>query len=351
MRIEDIDSNFKVENDFEEEDIVWFNAKDLPFTLYGVYHDVQEGYLRMPKDFAFSVTTGLLKFLYNKTAGGRVKFRTNSSFIGIKTEMEFSPLITNLSRVGQSGFDLYYDKDGEELFHSTFIMPLEYTDGWSASCKTDGEYHEYTIYMPTYDKVKNLYIALKKDAILDKTQGYSKSGTVLYYGSSITQGGCASRPGNCYPALISQWLQVDHINFGFCGNCKGEVAVAEYIASLPMSIFVCDYDYNAIGLENLEKTHLPFYRAFRKKKPDVPIIFISAPDVRYRPEKEVRREVIRKTYKTALSEGDNNVYFIDGGELFDGRGWRSCTVDGCHPNDLGFYRMAERIAKEIEPLL
>lgn len=93
---------------------------------------------------------------------------------------------------------------------------------------------------------------------------------------------------------------------------------------------------------------MPIYRAVRAKQPNLPIIFLSAPDILINPERFAeRREVIRETYQTALAEGDKNVYYIDGAELFAGDAWDSCTVDGCHPNDFGFYRMAMRIEKEL----
>ena len=115
-----------------------------------------------------------------------------------------------------------------------------------------------------------------------------------------------------------------------------------------MSIFVCDYDHNAPDTEYLKKTHMPFYHAIRAKQPNLPIIFISAPDILMAPDcYSPRREVIRETYQAAVDEGDKNVYLIDGAELFAGESWDSCTVDGCHPNDFGFYRMAMRIEKEI----
>ena len=124
--------------------------------------------------------------------------------------------------------------------------------------------------------------------------------------------------------------------------------MVQYLADLKMSIFVCDYDHNAPDAEYLKKTHMPLYRAVRAKQPELPIIFVSSPDILQSPECFIpRREVIRETYQTALEEGDKNVYFIDGAELFAGEDWDSCTVDGCHPNDLGFYRMARRIEKEI----
>ena len=125
-----------------------------------------------------------------------------------------------------------------------------------------------------------------------------------------------------------------------------------YLASLDMSVFVCDYDHNAPSEEHLAATHWPLYCAMRKAKPDLPIILISAPDVLHNPDWFApRREIVRATYLRAKEAGDENIYWIDGGELFAGEDADSCTVDGCHPNDLGFYQMARAIEKVLAPLI
>ena len=130
--------------------------------------------------------------------------------------------------------------------------------------------------------------------------------------------------------------------------------MAEYLAGLKMRMLVCDFDHN-LPYEELKERHLPLYRTIRASQPELPIILMSAADVlmpHAKAEKLVeRREVIRQTYRTAIAEGDQNVYFIDGEEHFAGEDRDQCTVDRRHPNDLGFYRMAMRIEKEIIPLL
>lgn len=150
----------------------------------------------------------------------------------------------------------------------------------------------------------------------------------------------------------SRRLDTDYINLGFAGNCKAEAMMIQYLANLKMSVFVCDYDHNTPDAEYLQKTHLPLYRSIRAKQPNLPIVFLSAPTIIANMEEyAARREIIRESYREALNEGDENVYFIDGAELFAGEDWDSCTIDGVHPNDLGFYRMAMRIEKELGSLL
>jgi lysophospholipase L1-like esterase len=224
--------------------------------------------------------------------------------------------------------------------------------GYSSAIMTDGKMAQYTINFPLYDGVKELYIALKKDSVLEPPVSYRYEKPIVYYGSSITQGGCASRPGNSYQAIITRRLNIDHINLGFSGSGRAEKEMVQYLAGLDMCAFVCDYDYNCLSAEHLWQTHLPLYKAVRAAKPDLPIILISAPTVLKEPENfSERRAVVCATYDAAIADGDKNVHYIDGAELFAGECWDSCTVDGVHPNDFGFYRMAMRIENTLKPIL
>jgi hypothetical protein len=114
---------------------------------------------------------------------------------------------------------------------------------------------EITINFPLYSSVSALYIGLEENAVVEPSAGYKNKKPMVFYGSSITQGACASRPGNSYANIVSRTLGIDHINLGFSGNAKGEQTMADYIASLDMSVFVYDYDYNAPDPEHLQNTH------------------------------------------------------------------------------------------------
>ena len=359
--ISTIDKNLKVESDIREDGIVWFDVKDAPFSIFGMMYDQAQGcYVRMPQAVADKVSEGVAN-LNRQTAGGRVRFKTDSPFIGMKAEMDHTYMMPHMPLAGQSGFDLYRDTAQGSIYCHTFMPPVELRAGYSSAFREDGKNiaqytgdTEYTINFPLYDGVKNLYIALKKDATLAAARPYADVLPIVYYGSSITQGGCASRPGNSYQAIISRKLDMDFVNLGFSGSCRGERAMAEYLAALPMGIFVCDYDHNAPNADYLEKTHLSLYRAVRRGHPDVPIVFISAPDILLKgniSEFCRRREIVAATYGVSVAEGDKNTYLIDGETLFAGDGWDSCTVDGTHPNDLGFYKMAVRIGAEIEKII
>ena len=356
MRIEEIDKNFSRKNGIAEPRLIWMDVKEPPLEVYGVIFDEKAGcYVRMPMEVATQVSEWVSDLNCN-TSGGRVRFRTNSKVIGIHviTTESNGKVMPNMTLVGKSGFDVYRKRDEDEisLFYESFLPPVDSTKEYQSTFVTDGVWADYTINFPLYDGVKSLYVALEEGAEVRAATPYRNFLPIVYYGSSITQGGCASRPGNCYQAILSRKLNLDFINLGFSGNGKAEKEMVDYLANLKMSVLVCDYDHNAPDATYLQNTHLSFYKKVRSVQPDLPIIFLTAPDIlRNFSVFEERRKIIRETYQYALQTGDKKVFFIDGAELFAGIDWDLCTVDGTHPNDLGFYRMALRIEKELVPLI
>jgi lysophospholipase L1-like esterase len=250
---------------------------------------------------------------------------------------------------GSGGFDLYVRQAGQDRFVSTFRPSFGYTEGYESLFDfKSSEMREITINFPLYSDVCELYIGLEGGAKIEAPTPYSSEKPVVYYGSSITQGGCASRPGNAYPSILSRKYDLDFINLGFSGNARGEREIAEYIASLDMYAFVYDYDHNAHSAEYLEKTHEPMFKLIRASHPELPIIMMTGASMaRCFDNKELRREIIYKTYKNALDAGDKNVYFIDGSSLFRCDDGDMATVDRTHPNDYGFYRMAKAVESEL----
>ena len=132
--------------------------------------------------------------------------------------------------------------------------------------------------------------------------------------------------------------------------------MANAIGKLKLSAFVLDYDHNAPTVEHLRATHEPFFKAVREAQPDLPVIMLSRCDYpNYDREKiasaNERREIIRRTYLNAIDSGDKKVWFIDGECLFGRDDRDACTVDNCHPNDIGFYRMYQNILPTLKTAL
>lgn len=334
----------------------FYHARKAPFTLYGLLSESENApFCRIPETVAEKVSEGVLGLCRN-TAGGRIRFRTDSSCVAIKATMPGKCLMPHMPFTGSSGFDLYEITDGEYCYKGTFIPPIDRGRVFTSVIDLEtGKMRELVIHFPLYDDVDDLRIGLEPDARLEAGGSYENEKPVIFYGSSITQGGCASRPGNAYPNLISQRLNLDHRNLGFSGSARGEQEMAQYIARQDMSIFVMDYDHNS-ALEELRERHEQFFLTIREQKPDLPVILATRTMIprtgQMTRERDDRREVILQTYENALRRGDAKVLFVDGREVYR-RAERlgvcadSCTVDGIHPSDLGFACMAEAFGEAI----
>jgi hypothetical protein len=335
------------------ENIIYYNIKDEPFGIYGLYNPKEEDvFKRMPDDVA-KATSKDVEFHAKETAGGRIRFTTDSPYVAIKAEMPYVANFPHMPVTGTSGFDLYVHEGGKDVYKGTFMPPSDMKNGYESVIHfSDRKTRNITIHFPLYNHVNKVFAGLQKGSFLGSGHRYKYEKPIVYYGSSITQGGCASRPGNCYTNIISATLDCDHINLGFSGSAKAEDPIAEYIASLDFAIFVYDYDHNAPTCEYLEATHERMFLRIREKQPNKPIILMSRPDFDASKESSIlRRNIIRKTYTNALARGDKNTYFIDGEKLFMEKYRDACTVDNCHPNDAGFVRMAEVVSSVVEMLL
>ncbi len=346
--IAEIDKNFKIISEVKREGVEFYNIDNPPFTIYGIYRD-GDVYRRMPEQVAKSVSDGVYK-LHTDTAGGRVRFKTDSRNIYIIVKYQRVGKMSHFAFTGSIGFDLYVKEDTGYNYIKSFVPPVNITDGFESviDLKTN-KLRDITINFPLYSSVKELLIGIDEGSVLLEGDEYTNKNKLVYYGSSITQGGCASRPGTCYQGHICRRFDCDYINLGFSGNAKAEQEMIDYICSLDMDLFIYDYDHNAPNIEHLINTHDKMYKQIRNAFPNLPIIMMTAPC--YKPSKlyQERSDLIRKNYENAVLSGDKNVYFIDGPTLM-AVAKNEGTVDNCHPTDLGFYSMACALEKVIEKI-
>lgn len=349
--IDQVDKNFRVETSIQKSDLCFYDAQAVPFRIYGLLYE-NGRFCRMPQKVASSISDGVYELCTN-TSGGRVRFVTNSSYVVISAQMDHICRMPHFAFTGSSGFDLYADYGEGSQYVRSFIPPLEMENGYESCIEFPGEPAErlITIHFPTYSDVLNLKIGLQKSSSVKAAPDYTYESPIVYYGSSITQGGCASRPGNTYQAILSRLLDCDFINLGFSGNAKGEPAMASYLANLDMRIFVLDYDHNAPTPEHLEHTHEPLYHRIRQKHPTVPIIMMTRPKYYLSCEEQQRLHIVETTYRHALESGDRNVYFFPGNELITKETQNIATVDSGHPNDYGFSCMACALKDLLKKLL
>lgn len=353
MDISQIDKNFQ----FAEvgDDVEWHDVLSEPVSLHGVYYEESEGrFRRLPNEVAKNVNDGV-QYLSTNTAGGRARFVTDSPYVAVRAVLPFCWFMSHLTVQGQTGFSVY---DGDRYLKTVapdyrqFTNPIENKTCCQARVDRAASSGVITVFFPLYNGVHRLLIGIKKGSSFQAAPSYTYEKPVLFYGSSITQGGCASHPGNDYIGLLSRWLDTDVLNLGFSGSARGEKTMSDYLCSFDPSVFVLDYDHNAPNSEHLAQTHYPLYAAFREKHPTTPIVFVSRPDFYPCVEDSVkRRSVVMETYRRALSSGDTAVEFVDGESFFASEDLQACTVDCCHPNDLGFYLMAKRMYPVLKKYL
>ncbi len=340
--LKEIDKNFALETNISREGLTFYDVDQDPFKIYGVFK-ADGKYRRMPEVVAKTVSEGV-HGLSENTAGGRVRFITDSPYVVLQTKGQAGKM-DHFALTGSVGFDMYAECEGDTRYMGTFRPPFEVTDGFEAVVDfLDRKERVITINFPLYSCVDQLYLGLQEGCVLKEAPEYRISKPVVFYGSSITQGGCASKPGSSYQSILSREFDFDYINLGFSGNAKGEDEMIDYIAGLDMSMFVMDYDHNAPSVEDLDKTHEKMFLAIRKAHPDMPIIIMPRPKYYLNPDDERRREIVEKTYRNAKARGDEHVYYISGRKLMEivkDNG----TVDNCHPTDSGFFSMACAIAE------
>ncbi|MBQ3847276.1 MAG: hypothetical protein II748_00300 [Clostridia bacterium] len=344
------------------------SLKEAPFEVTGLPWLYKYGkYDRVPEEVLPKGMPDIFYEVARDTTGGIARIRTNSQKIYFKANVKMTkPYLYHMSQVGHSGFDFHVKYDNEELrfIHPTTTLVHDVTfceteiavrsnslyDGSGSGAAREGLYYDLYIVLPIYNCVDEAFVYFDADADILPPTPLKYSKPVVFYGSSITQGACASRASTCYTNRIALELGTPIINFGFSGNARGEQWMADIIADRDMSVFVLDYDHNADTVEMLKNTHEAFYKTVRKKHPDTPVIFVTKPDYRFTlDDNDARREVIRGTYERAKAAGEN-VYFVDGKDFF-GADRYYCLVDNCHPNDLGFDKMTKAIKPLVAKLL
>ena len=345
MQHKEVDKNFiQVKNnkkytykdyrEFQIEGFPWFSEND---NLY-----------RLPKRILPSLSDSLQELAKNST-GGAIRFCTNSPSIAIKATYELLRYSSGMPLAADAGFDIYAKKDGVyEMVQNVRPEPGE--NEVDMTVNLDGGMSDCIIYLPLYSCVDTLLIGFEENAEITVPSERTLKKNVLFYGSSITNGGCASRPGMAYPAIIGRRLDMPTINLGFSGNARGETVIAEEIGKLDLSAIVMEYDYNSV-VEELRERHEPFFKAIRKNNPNVPVLIMSRvffKSAALEGENKERRDIAYATYENAVKNGDKNVYFLCGHDIIPTENRTDYTSDCTHPNDLGFKYMAKVIAEFLQ---
>lgn len=291
------------------------------------------------------------------SSGIQLHFRTNSKKLIIHATVPNTAGLSGMTWVAQAGFDCYV---------GTSYDDLKFID--TSRCYPIAKTYEYTFFkdlpgdklvvinFPLYNKVESMYLLIEDDAYIMPVDEIKEK--IVFYGTSITQGGCASRPGLCYTNILSRRLKKEIVNLGFSGNAFGEAYFAKIMTKIKdVRMYVINYEANAGVNGKLEATMEEFIKTIRKYDKDTPIVVASRikyifddllPDTLGKNRERIR--LFQENLIKRLSENDNNLYYVDGSKIL-GEKYDELTIDAIHPNDLGFMVIADELEKIIKEIL
>ncbi|MBI5083274.1 MAG: SGNH/GDSL hydrolase family protein [Acidobacteria bacterium] len=287
------------------------------------------------------------------SAGVAVRFVTDAPTIRARWTLKRERLaMPHMPATGVSGLDLYVKLAAGWRWVANG-RPEKQSNEQTLLAKWAGGRREYMLYLPLYNGAAVVEVGVQEGASLEAAAARGKP--VVVYGSSIAQGGCASRPGMAYPAIMGRRLDRPVINLGFSGNGKSEPELAGLLSEIEASAYVYDSLPNLSAAEARERVE-PFVRALRKAHPETPVVLVENATYTNSQFVEQRRTVVVEknqilwgVYEKLKKEGDRRVFYVRGGKLYGDDG--EATVDGVHPTDVGFMRMVDVIEPVVKRAL
>lgn len=296
--------------------------------------------------------------LSRQSAGLLVRFVTDADAIAARWSLTSSNLaMPNMAAIGCSGLDLYVRGEKGEWRWAGAGKPQDQTNTATLVSGMPRGEREYLLYLPLYNGVNSLEIGVASNATF-RAAGPWGPGTrkpIVFYGTSITQGASASRPGMCHIAMLGRRFNWPTINLGFSGQGRMEPELAELVAELDPAVFVLDCLPN-MDAKGVSERVVPFVKRLRQSHPRTPILLVEDrvyANAWLTPKRngqhEANHAALRAAHDQLRREGVKQLYYLRGDDLLgrDGEG----TTDGSHPNELGFQRQADAFAKVLKPLL
>jgi inosine-uridine nucleoside N-ribohydrolase len=321
---------------------VWYDGRLVLLEGRG-WENTESYYDRLPSK-AKDVVRAPVWNLSRDSAGLCLRFATDAAAIKVRwTLRDGSLAMPHMPATGVSGVDLYCRADGGRW---TFVQ-----NGRPGAISNEASFRvtpgaECMLYLPLYNGVESIAIGVPKGKTLSKPAGPSGK-SIVFYGTSITQGGCASRPGMACTAIVRRTLDVPVINLGFSGNGKMEPEMADLLAELDPAVYVLDCLWN-MRPEEVSERVAPFVRRLRAARPDTPILLAEDSSVSNTTPTQ-KGAILRRICEDLKVEGVSNLHFLSNRDMLgaDGDG----TVDGCHPNDVGMLRQATVFSTALSGIL
>ena len=348
--------------DFKDEtdnlNLDFYNGQD--FLIWGKLHK-ERNFNRLPDKYQNIVRPAVWN-LSKCSSGIQIKFETNSPTIWVKWKLSKNANLLNMSKIGVSGVDLYCKSNNEWQYVNSGI-PSDLMNTKELISRMDTIHKEFILNLPLYDGVESLEIGIKKGFKINKGKSANQptDKPIIFYGTSITQGGSASRPGMAYPSIISRHINVETINLGFSGNGRFEQIIGQAICETASKLIVIDCTPNSHP-DTIKTNTLPLLQQIRKCHSETPILLVESIIREYSYFKssdtlvfgtlefiESQNAELRNAFNKAEEIGIAKIYYLESDGLigYD----HEATVDGTHLSDLGQYRIAEKIESKIREIL
>ena len=321
----------------------WVQAHGLIVEGQG-WANVDSPFDRLPKT-AKGVVRDPVWSLSRDSSGMAVRFVTDSTGIACRWSLRKSTLsMPHMPATGVSGVDLYV-RDPEGVWR-WLACPRPTKQNMTATLISDlpEGTREYLLYLPLYNGVQSLEVGVLAGSELKPgfTRAEAKSRPIVFYGTSITHGACASRPGMTHPAILGRRLERPIINLGFSGNGTMDLEMADLMSELEAAVYVIDClpNMNALGVS---ERVVPFVQRLRKLRPQTPVLLVedrSFANAFLQPQKQAHhaasRTALRTGFESLIENGTKRLYYLEGADLLGNED----TVDASHPTDIGFVRQA-----------
>jgi hypothetical protein len=323
---------------------VYYDSAEFPI-LGKASQQTDTRYERLP-DSLKNISRPPVWYLGKNTAGLAIRFCSNSTSIAAKWETLNDVAMNHMTPTGIKGLDLYCLDENKWVFVNSGRPSGKVNDAVIIA-NMQPKNREYMLYLPLYDGIISLQIGIDSLAFIDQPQIDLplREKPVVCYGSSILQGGCATRPGMAHTNILSRWLNREFINLGFSGNARLDYEIADLMASVDASLYILDFVPNA-SVEEMNEKAVLFYSILRNRHSYTPILFVEDPvfthirfDQQIAKEVRAKNETIRRIFETLKMQGEKNIYFVDSKNMLGHDS--EATVDGIHFTDLGFMRFAE----------
>lgn len=333
----------------------FYNATCFPF-LGKATQETKTPYDRLP-DSLENILRKPLWHLSLNTAGMAVRFRTNSTAVVVRWESRFDFHMSHMTDLGVKGLDLYCLEDNNKWRFVRSAQPTGKKNEVTIISNMQAVEREFMLYLPLYDGITSLSIGVDSLATISppKIQLPIREKPVVFYGTSILQGGCASRPGMASTNIIARRLNRECINLGFSGNAFLDLDIARVMAKVDASAFVLDFVPNA-SVEQMKDRMVSFYDILRNSHKYTPIIFIEDPifvhsffDQAIAKEIGNKNKTLNSIFNYLKHRGERNIYLVSSKSMLGSDG--EATVDGIHFTDLGFTRYVNLVCPVLKRVL